>query len=61
MWTVIFVSRDPRAVKRIENEFNEHEILVRVRTVTGGGYEILVPDTEKRQAQDLLVDIMPLR
>ncbi len=57
------MSGDKDSVDRLCNMLEENDILSRKRLISGADsegecYEVLVPDTELKQAQNLLIDII---
>lgn len=60
MWTVIYITQSAKLAERIQTRLAEEGFLVRVRTthVAKQQYEILVPETELDEVQEVLTDVL---
>lgn len=60
MWTVVYMSDNKEAVEKLRRILTEKQIIVRIRPINqdsgGGCYEVLVPQTEVDEAQDLIIE-----
>lgn len=61
MWMVVYISRDKEKIDKLLSALNKCDIMTMMRSavVEGGGcsaYEILVPQTELDEAQDVIFD-----
>jgi hypothetical protein len=62
MWTVVYLAQNKSDVDRMQKVLEENEIIVRVRCVADKEaqdapcYEVLVPQTEISQAQNVIID-----
>lgn len=59
MWMVVYVSHAKDIVDKLVGALRENKIISRVRRVKndeGGCFEVLVPQTELDQAQDLIFE-----
>lgn len=62
MWTVVYMAQNKADVDRMQKILEENKIIVRVRCVAEQGaedapcYEVLVPQTEISQAQNVIID-----
>ena len=63
MWTVVFVSQNKTKIDQMLAVFDKKEILTMLKVSSeddygeGTSYEILVPQTELEQAQEIIFDI----
>ncbi len=61
MWTVIYVTKDISLADKIKSEFENNNILFKIRNVSnsqdGDCYEILVPESEIDKAHDIIINI----
>ncbi|MFO7262770.1 MAG: glutamate decarboxylase [Bacillaceae bacterium G1] len=58
MWTVIYVTHAEKQARRIEAALTEEGFLVQVRPSVSKQYEIQVPASEARDAQEVLNRIL---
>ena len=60
MWTVIYIAQSSKAAEQIENKLSKEGFLVKVRQVNVAKqqYEILVPESELDEVQEVLKDIL---
>lgn len=58
MWKVIYVTHAEKLARRIETALTEEGFLVQVRPSISKQYEIQVPASEARDAQDVLNRIL---
>jgi len=63
MWTVIYIAPTEKAAERIKAKLTEEGFLVQVRPVNMAKtqYEILVPEGELDEVQEVLGSILPHR
>lgn len=63
MWTVIYIAPTEKFAERIKNRLTEEGFLVQVRSInmTKNQYEILVPEGELQDVQEVLNTILPQR
>lgn len=63
MWTVIYIAPTEKFAERIKNKLTEEGFLVQVRSInmTKNQYEILVPEGELQDVQEVLNAILPQR
>ncbi|MDF2923008.1 MAG: hypothetical protein K0R57_1922 [Paenibacillaceae bacterium] len=63
MWTVIYIAPTEKFAERIKNKLTEEGFLVQVRSInmTKNQYEILVPEGELQDVQEVLNTILPQR
>ncbi|MFM9331999.1 MULTISPECIES: glutamate decarboxylase [Paenibacillus] len=63
MWTVIYIAPTEKIADRIKNRLTEEGFLVQVRSInmTKNQYEILVPEGELLDVQEVLNTILPQR
>lgn len=63
MWTVIYIAPTEKIAERIKSKLTEEGFLVQVRSVnlTKNQYEILVPEGELQDVQEVLNSILPQR
>jgi len=63
MWTVIYIAPTEKIADRIKNKLTEEGFLVQVRSInlTKNQYEILVPEGELEEVQEVLNAILPQR
>jgi hypothetical protein len=63
MWTVIYIAPTEKIADRIKNKLTEEGFLVQVRSInlTKNQYEILVPEGELQDVQEVLNSILPQR
>jgi hypothetical protein len=60
MWTVIYIAPTARIADRIKEKMSEEGFLVQVRAIsmTKNQFEILVPQGELEEAQEVLSSIL---
>ncbi|ACV59362.1 hypothetical protein [Alicyclobacillus acidocaldarius] len=60
MWTVIYIAPTSQQAERIRLRMTEEGFLVKVKKARGAKeqYEILIPESELDEAQDVLRDIL---
>ena len=60
MWTVIYIAPNAKTSELIQDRLTEEGFLVRVRqtNIAKQQYEILVPETELDEVQEVLKDIL---
>ncbi|OYD08407.1 glutamate decarboxylase [Paludifilum halophilum] len=60
MWTVIYVSPNQRMAKRIRDRLDLEGFLVKIRSMRfhGEQYEVLVPEAELQEVQEVLGSIL---
>jgi hypothetical protein len=60
MWTVIYIAPTARIAERIKSRLTEEGFLVQVRSInlTNNHYEILVPEGEVEDVQEVLSSIL---
>lgn len=60
MWTVIYIVSGRKAAEKIQKQFTEEGFLVKLRQVSIAKeqYEILVPEAEIDEVQEVLKDIL---
>ncbi|PDO11464.1 MAG: glutamate decarboxylase [Candidatus Reconcilbacillus cellulovorans] len=60
MWTVIYIAPNAKAAERIKAKLTEEGFLVQVRpvSVSKQQYEILVPESELEEVQEVLGSIL---
>lgn len=63
MWTVIYIAPTEKIADRIKTKLTEEGFLVQVRAInlTKNQYEILVPEGELQDVQEVLNAILPQR
>jgi hypothetical protein len=63
MWTVIYIAPTTRIAERIKQKLTEEGFLVQVRPInlTSQQYEILVPEGELEEVQEVLNTILHQR
>lgn len=63
MWTVIYIAPTEKAAERIKAKLTEEGFLVQIRPVNMAKtqYEILVPEGELDEVQEVLGSILPHR
>lgn len=63
MWTVIYIAPTEKIADRIKAKLTEEGFLVQVRGInlTKNQYEILVPEGELEEVQEVLNAILPQR
>lgn len=63
MWTVIYIAPTEKIADRIKAKLTEEGFLVQVRGInlTKNQYEILVPEGELEEVQEVLNSILPQR
>jgi len=63
MWTVIYIAPTEKIADRIKTKLTEEGFLVQVRSInlTKNQYEILVPEGELEEVQEVLNAILPQR
>ena len=63
MWTVIYIAPTEKIADRIKSKLTEEGFLVQVRAInlTKNQYEILVPEGELQDVQEVLNSILPQR
>ena len=63
MWTVIYIAPTEKIADRIKNRLTVEGFLVQVRSInmTKNQYEILVPEGELLDVQEVLNTILPQR
>ncbi|MNC41208.1 hypothetical protein D3C75_899630 [compost metagenome] len=63
MWTVIYIAPTEKIADRIKNRLTDEGFLVQVRSInmTKNQYEILVPEGELLDVQEVLNTILPQR
>lgn len=60
MWTVIYITQSAKLADRIRTRLADEGFLVRVRQtqVAKQQFEILVPETELDEVQEVLTDVL---
>lgn len=60
MWTVIYIAPSAKIAERIKNKLSEEGFLVQVRanSLTNNHHEILVPEGEVEEVQEVLSAIL---
>ncbi|NHN31561.1 glutamate decarboxylase [Paenibacillus agricola] len=60
MWTVIYIAPTPKIAERIREKLTEEGFLVQVRAInmTKNQFEIVVPEGEVEEVQDVLNSIL---
>jgi hypothetical protein len=60
MWTVIYIAPTPKIADRIKERLTEEGFLVQVRAInmTKNQFEIVVPEGEVEEVQDVLNSIL---
>jgi hypothetical protein len=60
MWTVIYIAPTPKIADRIKEKLTEEGFLVQVRAInmTKNQFEIVVPEGEVEEVQDVLNSIL---
>lgn len=63
MWTVIYIAPTEKIADRIKSKLTEEGFLVQVRAInlTKNQFEILVPEGELQDVQEVLNSILPQR
>lgn len=63
MWTVIYIAPSEKLAERIKTRLTEEGFLVQVRSInmTKNQYELLVPEGELQDVQEVLNTILPQR
>jgi hypothetical protein len=63
MWTVIYIAPTEKIAERIKTKLTDEGFLVQVRSInlTKNQYEILVPEGELQDVQEVLNSILPQR
>ncbi|MBQ7717739.1 MAG: hypothetical protein IJT38_00335 [Clostridia bacterium] len=60
MWTVVYLAQKEAIAEALREKLENEGILVKVRRAGGNpeceGYEILVPETEIKQAHEIIID-----
>lgn len=58
MWIVVYVTQAEETADKLAQSLAENSIISRIRkTQSGGGFEVLVPQSEISQAQDLIFEL----
>ncbi|UOF92657.1 glutamate decarboxylase [Fodinisporobacter ferrooxydans] len=60
MWTVIYIAPNAKSAERIQDRLTSEGFLVKMRAsnLAKQQYEILVPETELDEVQEVLKDIL---
>ncbi|EJY55511.1 hypothetical protein C7445_101298 [Alicyclobacillus sacchari] len=60
MWTVIYIAPTARQADQIRNKLTEEGFLVKVRQARGAKeqFEILIPESELDEGQEILKEIL---
>ncbi|WP_067624102.1 glutamate decarboxylase [Alicyclobacillus acidiphilus] len=60
MWTVIYIAPTARQADQIQGKLTDEGFLVKVRQAKGAKeqFEILIPETELDEGQEVLKDIL---
>jgi BarA-like signal transduction histidine kinase len=60
MWTVIYIAPNQQAAERIQEKLTSEGFLVKMRSsnLAKQQYEILVPETELDEVQEVLKDVL---
>jgi len=60
MWTVIYIAPNEKTAERIQDRLTEEGFLVKLRqtNMVKQQFEILVPETELDEVQEVLKDIL---
>ncbi|GAB7388644.1 hypothetical protein BSNK01_24820 [Bacillaceae bacterium] len=59
MWTVIYVTHSAKVAEKIKDRLTEEGFLVKIRQAkVGKQYEILVPQSELPEVQEILSSIL---
>lgn len=60
MWTVIFIAPDAKKAERIQDKLSEEGFMVKIRSAktSRDQFEILVPETEVEEVQNVLGSIL---
>lgn len=60
MWTVIYITQSAKLADRIQNRLVTEGFLVNIRKthVAKQQYEVLVPETEVDEVQEVLTDVL---
>lgn len=60
MWTVIYITQSAKLADRIQNRLVTEGFLVKIRQthVAKQQYEVLVPETEVDEVQEVLTDVL---
>jgi hypothetical protein len=60
MWTVIYIAPNQKAAERIQEKLTSEGFLVKMRSsnLAKQQYEILVPETELDEVQEVLKDVL---
>ncbi len=60
MWTVIYIAPNEKTAERIKDKLTEEGFLVKLRqtNMVKQQFEILVPETELDEVQEVLKDIL---
>lgn len=63
MWTVIYIAPTEKIADRIKTKLTDEGFLVQVRSInlTKNQFEILVPEGELQDVQEVLNSILPQR
>lgn len=60
MWTVIYVTANEQIATRISRQLTEEGFLVKVRQNTFQQFELLVPEGELEEIQEVLTAYLPI-
>ncbi|MFD2169476.1 glutamate decarboxylase [Tumebacillus lipolyticus] len=60
MWTVIYIAPNVKTAERIQDKLSEEGFLVKLRQTNAAKqqFEILVPETELDEVQEVLKDVL---
>ncbi|MDD6485159.1 MAG: hypothetical protein PUF72_11430 [Clostridiales bacterium] len=58
MWIVVYVTQSEEEAHALASRFTKNGIISRIRKTGGGGcFEVLVPQSELSEAQDLIFEL----
>jgi hypothetical protein len=58
MWTVIYIAQSSKLAEQIKNRLIEEGFFPKIRQSVSKQYEILVPESELDEVQEVLKDIL---
>jgi len=60
MWTVIYIAQSEKAAQQIQEQLTSEGCLAKIRTssISRQQYEIVVPETELDEVQEILNEIL---
>ena len=57
MWIVVYVTQLEETADKLCEKFARNDIISKIRRTEGGGFEVLVPQAELSEAQDLIFEL----